>query len=145
MYKICGRLCRYFVEICGYLGSWIAKNKNVINMRIGKALDGLDSVNKLWKLISFEQLKPSSSLSFDNMDSTYSITLQAALNIPWHQHITNKEFWYNRLRFVRHCLHSKQELVAELLYLLKPKLVNLYGRCRLHLAIQASTMQKQVF
>ena len=46
-------------------------------MRIGKALNGLDTVNKLWKLISFEQLKPNSSLSFDNME-----TLHAALNIP---------------------------------------------------------------
>ena len=84
-------------------------------MRISNALDGVDSVNKLWKLISFEQLRPNFSLSFGNMDSTYSITLRAALNISWHQDITNKEFWYNRLRFVRPCFHSKQELVVDLL------------------------------
>ena len=133
------------VEDFKYLGSWVHKSANDLNIRIALAWTALNKMTIVWKSSLSRQLKirffratVESVLLYGSetwtltkalkkrLDGTYTRLLRTALNVSWEDHITNRDLYQDllpitevikerRLRFVGHCWRSKSELASKLI------------------------------
>ena len=128
-----------------YPGSYIASTEHDINVRIGKSWFALNQLTNIWKSRLSKNLKRNlfratgesvlvyvaitwtlTSTMEKKIDGAYTRMLQAALNVSWREHMTNRELYNNipritssireqRIRFAGHCWRSKKELVSDVL------------------------------
>ena len=128
-----------------YLGSYIASTEHDVNIRLGKAWNALNQLDKIWKSNLSDNLKRKffqaavesvllyGSVSWTlnkkcekRIDGAYTRMMCVALNKSWRDHPTNKELYGNipkisssirqqRMRFAGYCLRSKEELIADVL------------------------------
>ena len=127
------------VEDFKYLGSYIASTEHDVNIRLGKAWDALNELDKIWKSNLPDNLKRNffraavetvllyGSVSWTltthlekKIDGAYTRMLRTALNRSWKDHPTNEELYghippiskllqQHRMRFAGHCWRSKEE------------------------------------
>ena len=133
------------VEDFKYLGSYIASTEHDVNIRLGKAWDALNELDKIWKSNLPDNLKSNffraavetvllyGSVSWNltthlekKIDGAYTRMLCTALNRSWKDHPTNVELYghippiskslqQQRTRFAGHCWRSKEELAGDIL------------------------------
>ena len=126
-----------------YLGSWIAKSKKDMDVRIGMAWKALNKMEKVWKSglhrllkVKFFRATVESVLLYGaeswtltkvmtrRLDGTYTRMLRVVLGFKWSEHKTNKELYGDlksvsdvllerRLRFARHTWRRKEEIVSQ--------------------------------
>ena len=126
-----------------YLGSYIASTEHDVNIRLGKAWNALNELDKIWKSNLTDNLKRNffraavetvllyGSVSWTltthldkKIDGAYTRMLCAALNRSWKDHPTNVELYghippiskllqQQRMRFAGHCWHSKEEQAGD--------------------------------
>nr|XP_058968139.1 uncharacterized protein LOC131794630 [Pocillopora verrucosa] len=133
------------VEDFKYLGSYIASIEHNVNIRLGKAWDAPNELDKLWKSnlpsnlkktffrVTVETVLLYGSVSWTltthlekKIDGAYTRMLRTALNRSWKDHPTNVELYghippiskslqQQRMRFAGHCWRSKEELAGDVL------------------------------
>ena len=133
------------VEDFKYLGSYIASIEHNVNIRLGKAWDAPNELDKLWKSnlpsnlkktffrVTVETVLLYGSVSWTltthlekKIDGAYTRMQRTALNRSWKDHHTNVELYghippiskslqQQRMRFARHCWRSKEELAGDVL------------------------------
>ena len=131
------------VEDFKYLGSYIASTEHDVNIRLGKAWNALNELDKIWKSNLTDKLKRNffraavetvllyGSVSWTltthlekKIDGAYTRMLRTALNRSWKDHPTNVELYghippiskllqQQRMRFAGHCWHSKEEQAGD--------------------------------
>ena len=133
------------VEDFKYLGSYIASIEHNVNIRLGKAWDAPNELDKLWKSnlpsnlkktffrVTVETVLLYGSVSWTltthlekKIDGAYTRMQRTALNRSWKDHHTNVELYghippiskslqQQRMRFPGHCWRSKEELAGDVL------------------------------
>ena len=128
-----------------YLGSYIASTDNDVSIRIDKAWDILNNLNKIWTSnlsirlkrnffrATFESVLVYGAITWTltialekKINGSYTRMLRVALNISWRDHMSNKDLYgkilkitdtirEQRLRFSGHCWRSKNEVVSDVL------------------------------
>ena len=131
------------VEDFKYLGSYIASTEHDVNIRLGKAWNALNELDKIWKSNLTDNLKRNffraavetvllyGSVSWTltthlekKIDGAYTRMLRTALNRSWKDHPTNVELYghippiskllqQQRMRFAGHCWRSKEEQAGD--------------------------------
>ena len=131
------------VEDFKYLGSYIASTQHDVNIRLGKAWNALNELDKIWKSNLTDKLKRNffraavetvllyGSVSWTltthlekKIDGAYTRMLRTALNRSWKDHPTNVELYghippiskllqQQRMRFAGHCWRSKEEQAGD--------------------------------
>ena len=131
------------VEDFKYLGSYIASTEHDVNIRLGKAWNALNELDKIWKSNLTDKLKRNffraavetvllyGSVSWTltthlekKIDGAYTRMLRTALNRSWKDHPTNVELYghippiskllqQQRMRFAGHCWRSKEEQAGD--------------------------------
>ena len=131
------------VEDFKYLGSYIASTEHDVNIRLGKAWNALNELDKIWKSNLTDKLKRNffraavetvllyGSVSWTltthlekKIDGAYTRMLRTALNRSWKDHPTNVELYghippiskllqQQRMRFSGHCWRSKEEQAGD--------------------------------
>ena len=128
-----------------YLGSYVRDCEKDLSQRIGQAWAAASKLWKVWKADDLDRpLKRNlfratiesvllygsscwalTRLQTKRLDGTYTRLLRKALNIPWAQHITNKELYGNlkqpsitvsarRIMFAGHCFRRTDQPVHDL-------------------------------
>jgi hypothetical protein len=128
-----------------YLGSYVRDCEKDLSQRIGQAWAATNRLWKVWKAEGIDrQMKRNlfrstvesvllygspcwalTSLQSKRLDGTYTRLLKKALNVPWAQHITNKELYGNlkppsvtvsarRIMFAGHCFRRIDQPVHDL-------------------------------
>ena len=133
------------VEDFKYLGSYIASTEHDVNIRLGKAWNALNELDKIWKSNLTDKLKRNffraavetvllyGSVSWTltthlekKIDGAYTRMLRTALNRSWKDHPTNVELYghippiskllqQQRMRFAGHYWRSKEEQAGDVL------------------------------
>ena len=140
---------RYFINLVIKL-IWVKKcyivsTEHDVNIRLGKAWDTLDELEKIWKSnltdnrkrhffrAAVETVLLYGSVSWTltthlekKIDGAYTGMLCTAINRSWKDHLTNVELYghippiskslqQQRMRFVGHCWRSREELAGDIL------------------------------